>query len=1150
MATDIGGSLTNSVDGYVVKGVDLQGVYTVVKTIAERDNIISNNIVEGSLVYVSDEGKAYRYTDSSWVEEIYSDGISYSAGSGINFEKIIEKTTENENSIIYGSYQYTGYTPKTTFDGEAAYNISAVPKMGAEYSVQLTDPLSAYKNIYIKYNDVDETSFTHTVDIFTAASSAPTGTLTKKELGIAKYNLAKNAFTVKVYPASDEVYKQGLEATTLYISTVSAVKENDIHTSLINVKVDDNTIKFNTDGQLYVAETSDSVSSVNNVSAVSGNISISASDIPYNSLSSVSAMINYLNPVNDGSGIHAFDNDGHVVYEISLTDEQKETADVFGYIPTEDEWRPVVSGIYQQGGEVAVYNNLISSTDEYPISSDIIRIEITDNGISPARSFSAAVTGNSVDDISESIWQHPLDAAMDVQCDSNNLYIAYDIDVTTVKNYEDLYGFPITLYYDADTKQVTKIFITNNSHKRGEASDYVNRFTLKLYKNQEQISIKEQLNKVDNKLDLNKLEYNSSNQISGYAGSAFAINKDSVSSVNNVSPVSGNVTIDSDDIQYADGGDTYYSYEYDDPDGTIYIVYCKTEQVAMNSTLYEYDEDTKTFTVFNDDPDVYIDSVDEDTFETEEYGDGPYEYHRNGAYDISETKTVTEAIKDAKTVYSGTNGIVVNDKSIELNLTDIQKSISGIYGYNPTTSAWEYTKSPNVAYEQSDYAMPYSGEKSYIQNKPVFTSGLSYITPEYNEVHIEDDGLIILDYEGSEYDTCDLDPSGVDTLFFASDEVDTFYIKFPLKENTTINDYDYAAPIIANNKYAIERTVVKDKNILKAYPGTLFATFYSNENTKSLPKVDIYTQESNDSILLKAVCTPDENGNYYNFELYFESPVLQLLNKETNIVKLSLTNAQSANAVYGYNPVANAWQIAGGTGGTYTNLTPVPKDIGGITKGETFNGLTYQEMFDKLLYPYIEWNFGTFSITAAAGTYEYGTSKTVSAWKIDATSGTKAITSLTFTDSEGNTTTYTDPAFPVTYTLGTSVTLDGTTNYSVTAEATDGKTPKSTHADINFTKYKYYATSTSDTTIPTTGDQLSDSGTNITTTAGQYIWAFTPTNTTSLAIKQYVNGSWSDVAGSHYVGSVTFTLKSGATLTYYAYVTAKMVAATGKYKLA
>jgi hypothetical protein len=37
--------------------------------------------------------------------------------------------------------------------------------------------------------------------------------------------------------------------------------------------------------------------------------------------------------------------------------------------------------------------------------------------------------------------------------------------------------------------------------------------------------------------------------------------------------------------------------------------------------------------------------------------------------------------------------------------------------------------------------------------------------------------------------------------------------------------------------------------------------------------------------------------------------------------------------------------------GSYTNLTPVPTTVGGVTAGTTFNGLS-MSVFDLLLYPY------------------------------------------------------------------------------------------------------------------------------------------------------------------------------------------------------
>ena len=46
---------------------------------------------------------------------------------------------------------------------------------------------------------------------------------------------------------------------------------------------------------------------------------------------------------------------------------------------------------------------------------------------------------------------------------------------------------------------------------------------------------------------------------------------------------------------------------------------------------------------------------------------------------------------------------------------------------------------------------------------------------------------------------------------------------------------------------------------------------------------------------------------------------------------------------------------------TYTNLTPIPTTIGGIPANSTFSGLTMQQMWDKLLYPYQAPTFTLFS---------------------------------------------------------------------------------------------------------------------------------------------------------------------------------------------
>lgn len=53
-------------------------------------------------------------------------------------------------------------------------------------------------------------------------------------------------------------------------------------------------------------------------------------------------------------------------------------------------------------------------------------------------------------------------------------------------------------------------------------------------------------------------------------------------------------------------------------------------------------------------------------------------------------------------------------------------------------------------------------------------------------------------------------------------------------------------------------------------------------------------------------------------------------------------------------------EVTGGPGDTYTNVTPVPTTIGGISSGTTFANKTMQEMWDSLLYPYQTPAFSSF----------------------------------------------------------------------------------------------------------------------------------------------------------------------------------------------
>lgn len=77
----------------------------------------------------------------------------------------------------------------------------------------------------------------------------------------------------------------------------------------------------------------------------------------------------------------------------------------------------------------------------------------------------------------------------------------------------------------------------------------------------------------------------------------------------------------------------------------------------------------------------------------------------------------------------------------------------------------------------------------------------------------------------------------------------------------------------------------------------------------------------------------------------------------------------------------------------YTNETPIVTAIGGIKVGETFEGLSVQEMLDKLLYPYVQPVAGI-SVAPNGGTYEKGSEVAVTSLKVTATKKSRNITKV------------------------------------------------------------------------------------------------------------------------------------------------------------
>ena len=59
---------------------------------------------------------------------------------------------------------------------------------------------------------------------------------------------------------------------------------------------------------------------------------------------------------------------------------------------------------------------------------------------------------------------------------------------------------------------------------------------------------------------------------------------------------------------------------------------------------------------------------------------------------------------------------------------------------------------------------------------------------------------------------------------------------------------------------------------------------------------------------------------------------------------------------------------------TYTNLTPMPRSVGGLEIGSTFDSVSFEDMFTSILYPYQYPSFSIFTINGQNTILEVGDS--------------------------------------------------------------------------------------------------------------------------------------------------------------------------------
>lgn len=231
----------------------------------------------------------------------------------------------------------------------------------------------------------------------------------------------------------------------------------------------------------------------------------------------------------------------------------------------------------------------------------------------------------------------------------------------------------------------------------------------------------------------------------------------------------------------------------------------------------------------------------------------------------------------------------------------------------------------------------------------------------------------------------------------------------------------------------------------------------------------------------------------------------------------------------------------------------VTKAIGGIAKDKVYTNANIDDVLTDLLFPYVAPTMSSITLSAAAGTFEYGTTKTVSKVTPSFTKGSKNITSVKIGTTSGGANLYsgTSATSGTAITLTTSKTYDGTNGGTIYCTISDGTQSASASASISYAYYNYVIVSNS-TTVPTSkgsGKNLAQSCevSNLATTDNSYIWFLMP-NQNKKQIQEYAMNQWNNV-NTTAAGSVTFTTDTGKKFTYYAYRTDKMMSNTSKYRI-
>lgn len=253
--------------------------------------------------------------------------------------------------------------------------------------------------------------------------------------------------------------------------------------------------------------------------------------------------------------------------------------------------------------------------------------------------------------------------------------------------------------------------------------------------------------------------------------------------------------------------------------------------------------------------------------------------------------------------------------------------------------------------------------------------------------------------------------------------------------------------------------------------------------------------------------------------------------------------------------IAPIWAAVIQEATTYSNANGTTVAIGGIPAGTTFSNKPLKEIIEDMFYPYVAFTFSSFTTTAASGTFEYGTAKTVSSVKPTYTNGSKSLTNMKVGSTSGGSDLYNGavPASGSTQNLTTSKSLTGETGQTIYMTLTDGTTTTTKSVTFSFPYYYYWA-NTQSTTIPGSlsadnvirgGSDADGDVSGVQTDNNSYLFFFVPGNQNKSQIQQYAMSQWNNV-DTVSLGTVTFRTNTNQSVTTYkAYRTSMLVAGSG-----